>query len=104
MQSCSSVESSGKEEHPVQTLVQRQDLTGAARTWAEKYEVGDVLRYSRGSKETGIQKGEYARVIGCRCCTQSDHRCTVGWTHSKATIHAASRVYPSIERSSVRFL
>jgi ATP-dependent exoDNAse (exonuclease V) alpha subunit len=54
----------GKEEHPVQTLVQRQELTGAARTWAEKYEVGDVLRYSRGSKETGIQKGEYARVTG----------------------------------------
>jgi conjugative relaxase-like TrwC/TraI family protein len=53
----------GNEEHHVQTLVQRQDLTGAARTWAEKYEVGDVLRYSRGSKETGIQKGEYARVI-----------------------------------------
>jgi conjugative relaxase-like TrwC/TraI family protein len=54
----------GKEEHPVQTLVQRQELTGAARTWAEKYDVGDVLRYSRGSKETGIQKGAYARVIG----------------------------------------
>jgi ATP-dependent exoDNAse (exonuclease V) alpha subunit len=54
----------GKEEHAVQTLVQRQELTGAARTWAEKYEVGDVLRYSRGSKETGIQKGEYARVVG----------------------------------------
>jgi ATP-dependent exoDNAse (exonuclease V) alpha subunit len=53
----------GKEEHPAQTLVPRQELTGAARTWAEKYEVGDVLRYSRGSKETGIQKGEYARVI-----------------------------------------
>ena len=54
----------GKVEYPVQTLVQRQELTGAARTWAEKYEVGDVLRYSRGSKETGIQKGEYARVVG----------------------------------------
>jgi UvrD-like helicase C-terminal domain len=52
------------EEHRVQTLVPRQDLTGAARTWAEKYEVSDVLRYSRGSKETGIGKGEYARVIG----------------------------------------
>ncbi|WP_263418405.1 MobF family relaxase [Terriglobus albidus] len=52
------------EEYRVQTLAPRQDLTGAARTWAEKYEVGDVLRYSRGSKETGIRKGEYARVIG----------------------------------------
>jgi len=52
-----------KEEHRVQTLVPRQDLTGAARTWAERYEVGEVLRYSRGSKETGIGKGEYARVV-----------------------------------------
>jgi len=54
----------GSEEHRVQTLVPRQDLTGAARTWAERYEVNEVLRYSRGSKETGIGKGEYARVVG----------------------------------------
>ncbi len=54
----------GREEHRVATLVPRQDLTGAARTWAERYEVGDVLRYSRASKETGIGKGEYARVVG----------------------------------------
>jgi conjugative relaxase-like TrwC/TraI family protein len=53
-----------REEHKVTTLIPRQDLTGAARTWAEKYEVGNVLRYSRSSKETGIDKGEYARVIG----------------------------------------
>jgi ATP-dependent exoDNAse (exonuclease V) alpha subunit len=49
-------------EHHVRTLVPRQDLTGADRTWAERYEVGDVLRYSRASKETGIGKGEYAQV------------------------------------------
>jgi len=38
--------------------------TSPARTatWAERYEVGDVLRYSRASKETGIGKGEYAQV------------------------------------------
>jgi conjugative relaxase-like TrwC/TraI family protein len=52
----------GKEEHRMQVLVPRQDLTGADRMWAARYEVGDVLRYSRGSKETGIGKGEYARV------------------------------------------
>jgi conjugative relaxase-like TrwC/TraI family protein len=64
-----------REEHSVQTLVPRQDLTGAARTWAERYEVGDVLRYSRASKETGIGKGEYARVVGI----DADHnRITVG--------------------------
>jgi len=50
------------EEHSIRTLVPRQDLTGADRTWAERYEVGDVLRYSRASKETGIGKGAYARV------------------------------------------
>ena len=50
------------QEHPVRTLVPRQDLTGADRTWAARYEVGDVLRYSRTSKETGIGKGEYAQV------------------------------------------
>jgi conjugative relaxase-like TrwC/TraI family protein len=50
------------EEHNIRTLVPRQELTGADRTWAERYEVGDVLRYSRASKETGIGKGEYAQV------------------------------------------
>src|SRR5271156_915834 len=50
------------EEHSIRTLVQRQDLTGADRTWVERYGVGDVLRYSRASKETGIGKGEYAQV------------------------------------------
>jgi len=52
------------EEHPIRTLVPRQELTGADRTWAAKYEVGDILRYSRASKETGIRKGQYAQVRG----------------------------------------
>jgi conjugative relaxase-like TrwC/TraI family protein len=52
----------GKAEHRTRVLVPRQDLTGADRMWAARYEVGDVLRYSRASKETGIRKGEYARV------------------------------------------
>jgi len=50
------------QEHHIRTLVPRQDLTGADRTWAERYEMGDVLRYSRASKETGIGKGEHAQV------------------------------------------
>jgi ATP-dependent exoDNAse (exonuclease V) alpha subunit len=52
----------GREEHSAQVLVPRQDLTGADRIWAARYNPGDVLRYSRGSKETSIGKGEYARV------------------------------------------
>jgi len=52
----------GMEEYRVQVLVPRQDLTGADRAWAERYNVGDVLRYSRASKETCIRKCKYARV------------------------------------------
>ena len=51
-----------REEHLVQALVPRQDLTGADRTWAERYHFNDVLLYSRSSRETGLEKGEYARV------------------------------------------
>ena len=52
----------GKEEHQVQTLVPRQEMTGADRSWAQQYQVDDILRYSRSSRETGIAKGEYTRV------------------------------------------
>jgi hypothetical protein len=62
MRNCSAVALASSAEHPIRTLVPRQDLTGADRTWAERYEVGDVLRYSRASKETGIGKGESAQV------------------------------------------
>ena len=49
-------------EHNVITLIARQDMTGADRSWAQKYQLNDVLRYSRTSSETGIKKGEYTRV------------------------------------------
>ena len=52
----------GSQEYRIGTLVPRQDLTGADRTWAARYEPDNVLLYSRSSKETGIEKGEYARV------------------------------------------
>ena len=38
-------------------------MTGADRSWAQQYQVDDILRYSRSSKETGIKKGDYARVL-----------------------------------------
>ena len=52
-----------RQEHSVRTLVPRQEMTGADRSWAQQYQIDDVLRYSRSSKETGIGKGEYARVL-----------------------------------------
>jgi len=52
-----------RQEHSVRTLVPRQEMTGADRSWAQRYQVDDILRYSRSSKETGIKKGEYTRVL-----------------------------------------
>jgi conjugative relaxase-like TrwC/TraI family protein len=43
-------------------LVQRQDMTGADRAWANHYEIGDVVRYARGSKKLGIEAGAYGTV------------------------------------------
>jgi ATP-dependent exoDNAse (exonuclease V) alpha subunit len=63
------------EECTIRTLVPRQDLTGADRTWAAKYEVGDIVRYSRTSKETGIGKGQYAQVTSI---DSASNRLTVG--------------------------
>jgi len=51
-----------RDEHSVQTLVPRQEMTGADRSWAQQYQVNDILRYARSSRETGIKKGEYTRV------------------------------------------
>ena len=65
----------GNKEHDIRALVPRQDLTGADRTWAARYDIGDVLRYSRASKETGIAKGTYAHVKSIDTAT---NRLTVG--------------------------
>jgi hypothetical protein len=49
-------------EHEMTVLVARQEITGADRQWAAQYELGDVVRYTKGSKTHGIEAGEYARV------------------------------------------
>jgi conjugative relaxase-like TrwC/TraI family protein len=50
-------------DHTFRVLVQRQDMTGAERSWASHYEVNDVIRYTRGSKAIGIGAGAYASVV-----------------------------------------
>src|SRR5208337_3950451 len=52
------------EDHTFRVLVQRQDMTGAERTWASHFEVNDVIRYARGSKIAGIEAGTYGTVVG----------------------------------------
>jgi hypothetical protein len=51
------------EDHKFCVLVQRQDMTGAERTWASHYEIGDTVRYTRGSKAVGIEATAYASVV-----------------------------------------
>jgi conjugative relaxase-like TrwC/TraI family protein len=51
------------QDYSLRILVPRQELTGAERQWASRYEPGDVIRYARGSKDAGIEPGSYARVV-----------------------------------------
>ena len=51
------------EDHTFRVLVQRQDMTGAERSWASHYEINDVVRYARGSKAIGIEAGTYGSVV-----------------------------------------
>ena len=50
-------------EHSLRVLTPRNDMTGADREWAARYQSGDVLHYARGSKEHGIQAKAYAQVV-----------------------------------------
>ena len=54
----------GSDDHAFRVLAQRQDMTGADRAWANQYEIGDVVRYARGSKSMGIEAASYATVAG----------------------------------------
>jgi conjugative relaxase-like TrwC/TraI family protein len=52
-----------QEDHTFRVLVQRQDMTGAERSWASHYEINDVVRYARGSKAIGIESAAYTSVV-----------------------------------------
>lgn len=54
------------ESHAMSVLAPRSDMTGADRTWAARYSVGDVLYYPRGSQDIGIEKQSYTKVIATR--------------------------------------
>jgi ATP-dependent exoDNAse (exonuclease V) alpha subunit len=52
-----------KNESTFLILTPRAEMTGADRAWAQRYQPQDVLHYSRGSKEHGIERGSYATVV-----------------------------------------
>jgi ATP-dependent exoDNAse (exonuclease V) alpha subunit len=51
-----------RHDHRVVVLVPRQELTGADRAWAQKYERGDVVRWNKGSRAQDIAPGAYGTV------------------------------------------
>jgi ATP-dependent exoDNAse (exonuclease V) alpha subunit len=89
-----------REDHPARVLVQRSELTGADRAWASRYQVGDVLRYQRGSVEIGVQAGSYASVIAI---SPKDNLLTVQKQNGEQVTYDPSRLrgisaYREIER------
>jgi len=86
--------------HAFRVLTPRSDMTGADRTWASRYEVGDVLHYQRGSKDIGIDKQSYTQVVATQ---PKDNLLTVQKndgehvTYNPARLHGIS-AYREIER------
>jgi len=88
------------EDHSFRVLVQRQDMTGAERSWASHYELHDVVRYSRGSKAIGIGAGAYASVVAIN---PTANQLTVEKANQELAIYDPRRltgvsVYRDIER------
>jgi conjugative relaxase-like TrwC/TraI family protein len=57
-----------REDHSLRVLVQRQDMTGADRAWANHYEIGDMVRYARGSAALRIEGGSYGTIVAVNAC------------------------------------
>ena len=88
------------EDHSVRVLVQRQDMTGAERSWASHYEINDVVRYTRGSKSIGIETAAYASVVAIN---PAANQLTVEKANSEVATYDPRRltgvsVYQEIER------
>ena len=56
------------ENETFQTLNHRSDITGADRAWAVRYQPGNVVQYTTGSKELGIERGSSATVLSTSAC------------------------------------
>lgn len=90
----------GTKDHSMRVLMPRNDMTGADRQWANRYEVGDVLHYTRGSKEHGIESKSYAKVVAVN---PKENLLTVRKRDGEEVTYAPSRLrgitaYREIER------
>jgi ATP-dependent exoDNAse (exonuclease V) alpha subunit len=51
-----------EQEHKVEVLVNRQELTSEAKQHAFSFEAGDVIQFRKSNKALGVKAREYARV------------------------------------------
>jgi conjugative relaxase-like TrwC/TraI family protein len=88
------------ENRSMRVLAPRSDMTGADRAWAARYQAGDVLHYTRGSKELGIGGGSYTQVVTANL---KDNLLTVQKQNGEQVTYDPSRLrgisaYREIER------
>jgi conjugative relaxase-like TrwC/TraI family protein len=78
-----------KDDHRMEVLTQRSELTSVDREWAANYQQGDILCYSRGSKEHGIEPRSYATVASIDPAT---NRITVAKDDGKQVTYDPERL------------
>ena len=81
-----------QQEYTATVLVNRQDLTGADRQWAAQYQPGDAIRYTRGSRQIGVEAGEYATVAAVDRRPEPTYGAAPGWPRRSPTIREGCRV------------
>jgi conjugative relaxase-like TrwC/TraI family protein len=77
------------QEHSFHVLIPRQDMTGADRAWANHYEIGDVVRYARGSRSAGIRAGSYGTIAAVN---SSDNMLTIEKTSCESVTYDPRRL------------
>jgi conjugative relaxase-like TrwC/TraI family protein len=79
-----------QDDHRMDVLTQRSELTSVDRTWATNYQPDDVLYYTRGSKEHGIEPRSYATVTSIDATA---NRITVGTENGKQVTYDPERLH-----------
>ena len=78
------------EDHAMRVLASRSDMTGADRTWAARYNPGDILYYPRGSQDIGVEKQTYTKVVATQ---PQDNMLTVQKGDGETVTYNPARLY-----------
>jgi conjugative relaxase-like TrwC/TraI family protein len=79
-----------RDDHQMTVYVNRQDMTGTERTFANAYVPGeDIIRYNRASKVYGVEVGEYSLVTAKN---HSDNEITVHFENGRQLTYNPQRL------------